>query len=243
MRLQELFETTEEDRALVSLSSSIYAKLQDYFVTEPDYTDEEQEIVSLGKIGDLFDTPIEILNNVSLELQGGEPFIERSKESNGKKHEGIVLAMWDDPTKTIVLNLDYLDADRMRTTITHELRHALDEYKSRSFPGNAKRYFTPKKKEHRKEDPYSTAQYRAQPAEINARFIEVLDLLSTSIIPRALKLSPDQSRPKIMHDLNHLLLKYEIADLFPERTQSPDYKRLIKRAVDFIDKEMAYRTK
>jgi phage terminase Nu1 subunit (DNA packaging protein) len=46
-----------------------------------------------------------------------------------------------------------------------------------------------------------------------------------------------------MHDLTHLLLKYEIADLFPERTQSPDYKRLIKRAVDFIDKEIAHLTK
>jgi hypothetical protein len=243
MRLQELFETTEEDRALVSLSSAIYAKLQNYFVTEPDYTDEEQEIVSLGKIGDLFDTPIEVLNNVGLELQGGEPFIERSKESNGKKYEGIVLAMWDESIKTIVLNLDYLDADRIRTTITHELRHALDEYKSGFFPGNAKGYFTPRKKEHRKEDPYSTAQYRAQPAEINARFTEVLDVLSTSIIPRALKQSPDQARPKIMHDLNHLLLKYEIADLFPERTQSSDYKRLIKRAVDFVDKEIAHLTK
>ena len=147
-----------------------------------------------------------------------------------------------------MFNIDYLDSDRMRTTITHELRHALDEYKSGSYPPSPKnktpeltnRYFTPKKKEHRKDDPYSTAQYRAQPAEINARFTEVLDTLATRIIPRANKLSSDQARPKIMHDLNHLLIKYGIADLFPERTQSRDYKRLIKRAVDFIDKELAH---
>ena len=252
MRLQELFETTEEDRALISLSSAIYARLQQYINIDQDYTDEDEEVVALGKIGDLFDTPIGVLNNVGIELQGGEPFIRRAKSIDAadavKISDKIILAIWDDTTKSVVFNIDYLDSDRMRTTITHELRHALDEYKSGSYPPSPKnktpeltnRYFTPKKKEHRKDDPYSTAQYRAQPAEINARFTEVLDTLATRIIPRANKLSSDQARPKIMHDLNHLLIKYGIADLFPERTQSRDYKRLIKRAVDFIDKELAH---
>ena len=252
MRLQELFESTEEDRALISLSSAIYAQLKQYINVDQDYTDEDQELISLGKIGDLFDTPIGVLNNVSLELQGGQPFLRRAEAMAGEDDLSfsgkIIMGIWDEKTNSAIFNLDYLDSDRMRTSITHELRHALDEYKSGSFPPSPKnknpektnRYSVPKKKAHRKEDPYSNMQYLAQPAEINARFTEVLDTLATGIIPRASKLQPDQVRPKVMHDLNHLLTKYEIADLFPEKTQSRDYKRLIKRAVDFIDKELAH---
>ena len=251
MRLQELFETTEEDRALISLSSAIYAKLQPYIGTDIDYDDEDQELVSIGRIGELFDTSIAGLDPIGIEIQGGEPFLRRADNvasSDKIKISKNILAFWEDRTKSIVLNADYLGTDRMRTTITHELRHALDELKSDSFPPspmnkdpeNIHRYFTPKKKEHRKDDPYSTVQYRAQPAEINARFVEILDVLSTRIIPRAIKSSPDQVRPKVLNDLKHLLVKYEIEDLFPERTQSRDYKRLIKRAIDFIDKELAH---
>jgi len=251
MRLQELFETTEEDRALISLSSAIYGKIEPYIGVDIDYDDEDQELVRIGRIGELFDTPINGLDSVGIEIQGGESFLRRadSVESSAKiKISKNVMAFWDSETRSTVLNADYLGAGRMRTTITHELRHALDELKSNSYPPspgnkdpeNIHRYFTPKKKEHRKDDPYSTVQYRAQPAEINARFTEVLDVLATRIIPRALKLSPDQARPKVLNDFNHLLVKFEIADLFPEKTQSKDYKRLIKRAVDFIDKELAH---
>lgn len=252
MRLQELFETTEEDRALISLSSSVYDRLEPYFNVDLDYTDEDEETVDIGKIGDLFDTPISVLNNVSVELQGGEPFIRRAKNIGAtdsmELSDKIILGIWDDTTRSIVINSDYLDSNRMRTTITHELRHALDEYKSNSYPPSPKnknpdvinRYFTPKKKEHRSASHDSNISYRAQPAEINARFAEVLDTLATRIIPRAIKSSPAQARSTITHDLNHLLTKYEIADLFPERTESRDYKRLIKRAVDFIDKELAH---
>ena len=58
MRLQELFETTEEDRALISLSSAIYARLQQYINIDQDYTDEDDEVVAIGRMGDIFDTPI-----------------------------------------------------------------------------------------------------------------------------------------------------------------------------------------
>lgn len=247
MRLQELFETTEEDRALISLSSAIYAKLQPYTGGNLDYENifdvPEQQLIRLGKISDMFDTPITALNDISIEVQGGDPFIERAKdpEQSISDYEGKALyGFYEEDTRTVVLNLELLDKHRMKTSITHELRHALDEIKSGSFPGDAKGYFTPRKKEHRKDDPYSTTQYRAQPAEINARFVEVLDILSKRIPQWHNKLPPDQVRPKVMNDLTHLLVKYEIADLFPEKTQSKDYKRLIKRAVDFIDKELQH---
>ena len=240
MRLQELFETTEEDRALISLSSAIYGKLQSYI---SHHTDEK--IVNIGKIGDMFNTPIETLDNVSIEIQGGESFLERAEDKPikdiVKDSKAKVFAFWEAETDTIVLNVEYLSEPRMRTTITHELRHALDEYKSGSFPAsprnpdpaNINKYFTPKKKEHKKNT-------LASPAEINARFVEILDVLSTSIIPRSLKLPTNEIRPKVMNDLKHLFVKYDIAKFFPEETKSNDYKRLIKRAVDFIDKELSH---
>jgi len=247
MILQELFETTEEDRALISLSSAIYAKLQPYQGGNLDYENifdqPDQQLIKIGKIGDIFNTPLEALNNISIEVQGGEPFIERAKDPDEvvADYEGKQLyGFYEEDTRTVVLNLELLDKQRMKTSITHELRHALDEIKSGSFPGDAKGYFTPRKKEHRKDDPYSTTQYRAQPAEINARFVEVLDILSKRIPQWVNKLQTAEVRPKILNDLNHLFVKYEIADLFPEKSQSKDYKRLMKRAADFIDKEIQH---
>lgn len=235
MRLQELFETTEEDRALISLSSAIYNTVSKYIGTN------EQEI-KVGKVGDLYDTSIPALNNINIEILDNETFLERMIDPDDPVDysDKEIYAMWDEDRETVVLNAAYLDRHRMKTTITHELRHALDYIKSNGFPGDANRYFTPKKKEHRIDDPYSTIQYRARPAEINARFVEVLDILSKRIPKWVEKLDPSQVKKQLSTDFKHLLVKYEIADIFPEKTESPDYKRLVKRAYDFMQKELDY---
>jgi hypothetical protein len=237
MRLQELFETTEEDRALISLSSAIYDKVKPYSESDTD------ELVRIGSIGDMFDTSIPGLDKVSVCVEGGEQFMQNATEDDDATMDWSgkeIYAFWDEETHSVIINKDHIDKNRMKTTITHELRHALDELKSNSFPGDAKGYFTPRKKEHRKNDPYSTTQYRAQPAEINARFTEILHKLSDLVPKRYNLVEPHLLRRQLMHDFNNLLVKYEIADLFPERTASKDYKRLVKRAYDFIQKEMTH---
>jgi hypothetical protein len=243
MRLQELFETTEEDRALISLSSAIYDKIKPYIGNTND------EVIHIGKVGDIFDTPITALNNISVDIQSGEDYLNRSTDTNAGETTGRQsMAFWDSDTDTIVLNSDFIGTERTKTTITHELRHALDDIKSGGFPASPKnknpekfnKYLTPKKKEHRKNDPYSTTQYRAQPAEINARFTEVLHKLADLVPKRYNTVEPKLLRRQLMHDFSNLLLKYEIADLFPEKTASRDYKRLVKRAYDFIQKEMSH---
>ena len=243
MRLQELFETTEEDRALISLSSAVYDKIKPHIDSAGD------DVIHIGKIGDIVDTPISVLNNINVDIQGGEDYLNRSIDTNAGETAGRQsMAFWDAETNTIVLNSEFIGAERTKTTITHELRHALDEIKSNGFPASPKnktpnttnKYFTPKKKEHRKDDPYSSAQYRAQPAEINARFTEILHKLSDLVPKRYKTVDSHLLRRQLMHDFNNLLLKYEIADLFPERTASKDYKRLVKRAYDFIQKEMSH---
>ena len=225
MRLQELFETSNEDRALISLSSAIYNTIKTH--------DGD-----LGTIGDLYDTSIPALNNISISVVGGSEFIRHITGANNVKDysEKKVYAVWDADTMSIVFNKDLINEERMKTSVTHELRHALDEIKSSSYKGGGLDYFTPKKKEHRIDDPI---QYRAQPAEINARFTEILHKLTDIIPKRKQTVEPSELKNRLMHDLNHLFVKYEIADLFPEKTQSRDYKRLIKRAYDFINKETA----
>jgi hypothetical protein len=257
MRLVELFltETADEDRAIISLASKIYGYIQQFddVSTEPeefdpDFDDDEfaekdEKVITIGQIGDLFDTPLDILDPVTLELQSSYGIKERLKkeEEPGKESKNEVLGIWYNHNSTIVLNKDYLTANKMKSSIVHELRHALDDYKS-NFEANwqNRRYTTPKKKEHRiaKHDKDDTP-YIAEPAEINARFLQVLDGM-VDPIKRAVKLEPEYANKLILGNLNKLLTSHRIIELFPEGLQSKDYRRLIKRAIAFIDKEVAY---
>lgn len=230
MRLQELFlvETTEEDRALISLSSSIYDYLRKYVGSSEDE-------IEVGKIGDIFNTPFNVFDDAGIVLMSDDLMKEYAESDN------VTLGMWEPEKRQIVLNKDYLESNMLKSTITHELRHALDDYKSGFKASSSNRYSTPKNKEHRKaaNDPYvQKTSYLAQPAEINARFLQVMHAVTVAI-KRASKLPPDQMRANVMGAFNNSMLLHKISMLFPERTASRDYKRLVKRAVDFIDKEIA----
>jgi hypothetical protein len=247
MKLYELFlkETTEEDRALISLASAI----NDYINQN---TDTSNKAVSIGTIGDLFDTPLPILNSISIILDTEQGILQRMKEENpddvAENNEDVV-GIWYSHNKTLVLDKDYIGSSEMKGIVAHELRHALDDFKSdfkANKPGTPTKknsYLTPKNKEHRRttNDPYfGDIGYLAQPAEINARFLQVLNQM-VSTIRQASGLPKDRVRPIVMQEFKNALTHYQISDLFPEKDQSKDYKRLIKRGVDFIDKELAHK--
>lgn len=233
MKLRELFESSDEDRAIISLSTAIYDHIEHY---EYDFDDEA---IYVGKIGDLFDTPFTVLNNVSIELQPAESM---NPELNPTDAD---VGRWDNKTATILLNKDELGTNFLKTTISHELRHALDDYKSRAKTSLDKgRHVTPKNKAYRGVTNHpllGDVSYIAQPVEINARYVQVMHDM-VPLIGRAANLPTDQARSNIMRHLNRLLNRYHIAQLFPEKEKSNDYKRIIKRAVAFIDKELAYAT-
>lgn len=265
MRLVELFlnETTEEDRAILSLSSAISKYIQqfettddtgdgwqdkDYDVDDDDFDEiEDDKPQKLGKIGDLFNTPLEGLNHINLELQSDYGIRLRMKKEGGREikrpEDEMIYGLWYGSSDTVVLNKDFIGSNALKTVVSHELRHALDDIKS-NYQANKTggRYSTPKKKEHRKNDPYQpNLSYLAEPAEINARFVEVLHLLVASI-QRAAKLPNVDLRDHAMKEFKRFLQAKSIAKLFPETTQSKDYKRLVKRGVDFIEKEIAHVT-
>ena len=252
MRLVELFlnETTEEDRALISLSSAIYNYLQRYADQDLDYDnpdDEENGVVRLGKLGNMFDTPIQGMEDINLEIQTDMGLVDRVRretpdeftDTSGADGPG---GIWYNHNKTMVLNSDFLSSDDMKSVVTHELRHALDDVKSGYKANVSTRYGTAKNKSYRKvtKDPHmGNVAYLAQPAEINGRFAQALDKL-TDQIPHLIKYPQDQIHKRSVRLLLQAMDKYNISHLFPEKEKSRDYKRLLKRGMDFIQKELNY---
>jgi hypothetical protein len=243
MRLVELFlnETTEEDRAIISLSEPIYSFLQKYADQDLDWDDENSETLYVGKIGQFFDTPFEGIDDIKITIMSDSALLDRIRKENPKAKDAPG-GLWDANTRTIIFNADYLSADFMKSTIAHELRHMLDDIKSEFRVAGSKRYSTPKDKEYRKtkNDPYAPdMQYLAQPAEINARFIQVL----RALVPKIKRLS---SQPKLeARNKLHKMLRYEmdmhdVAGMFRDKNNSSDYKRLLKRGAAFIDKELEH---
>lgn len=239
MRLQELFlkETTEEDRAIVSLSSSVYALMRNYKDEEGD------DPITLGKVGDLFNTPLEVLNTVTLELQSDKGLVNRQREEDGEEalktaDDMSTMGLWYPDSQTLVINKDYLSTQMIRTIISHELRHALDDYKS-DFqaikPGG--KYTAPNKKLIKKSPDLEDGDYLTQTAEINARFLQVLDRMVRAIRYAYKNLDDNEVKPFIMDYFRKAMNTYQITALFPQKEKSKQYKRLMKRAMDFIQKE------
>jgi len=240
MRLQELFliETTEEDRAIVSLANVVYSHIKKYI----DYVDPDSpEPVNIGKIDDFAETPLEGMEDINIVLQQGEALGREVAAQNKEEYEGKdPRGLWDSAGPTITINADHISSEKIKSTIVHELRHALDDLKSSGRAGTSSKYDTPKKKVHRKKDPYAkNFPYLAKPSEINARFSQVLDGLTDSIAKNS-NLPPQQLWDQEMKVLKRLFIMHNISDLFPEKEQSRDYKRLMKRAADFIQKEIKY---
>lgn len=251
MRLQELFltETTEEDRALISLAGPIFSKLSELSTVPL----EKGQVLNMGTIGELFDTPINILDPVKLSIWTEDDIIDDFVDED-KQHlyrgdsDRHIYGLWDSESNTIIMNYEFIASNAIKSVITHELRHALDDYKSGFKANSSKRYSTPKNKEHRKDysdDPYAdnrlkSRPYRAKPAEINARFSEVLQGLTAQVKHAAKKVRPENLRDAVLKTIPKLFDVKHIADLFPEKEKSRDYKRLMKRAADFVEKEVAY---
>jgi len=247
MKLQELFlpESSNEDRAIISLSSSIDDYIQQFANKDIDFDnddDAELGIINLGKIGQIFDTPLGALNGVNLILQTDAGIVDRLEKEDsaaGGKHSRAnyeAMGLWYADANTIILNMDYILSAQMKSTISHELRHALDDYKSGFKASTSKSYNTPRNSNHLKSD---DTRYIAEPSEINARFLQVLHSLVPAI-RRASRLPPENVKSRLESDLKNAMLVNRISELFPEKEKSKHYKRLMKRAADFIHKELEH---
>ena len=214
MRLQELFETTEDDRNISKLSTNLYSYLQsNYADTDIDFDDNGT--CPLGTLGEILDLPEDSpFVNIPVVLVTDEQMTNNvygAQKDYDPYNPKQAIGTWEPNTKTVELNADFLGSNKMKTTISHELRHALDDLKSGGKASTSNQYSTPRKKEHRNPD----QNYLAMPAEINARTMEVQQELS-KIIPMVYKkLEPEAIKPRIQKAINELLVKHRIAELFP----------------------------
>lgn len=236
MRIYEIIvETADEDRAIISLANAIYDDLQKYADTDLDY--DETEVIYIGRIGDLFDTPIPGFNQVSLKIISDEAIIELARRLNRQATPAdSYFGQWNPTENSISLNADYLSSNRMRGIIAHELRHAMDDLKSSKKANQSKRYRSARNAADRTN---SYTAYGAQPAELNARFVEVLNVL-VPVVSKLAHLDATTFRKRITVYLKKAFELKNIADYYPEQTANPHYKRLLQRAWAFIDKELAY---
>lgn len=241
MRLQELFETTSDDREISKISTQIYSYISSNFGTDPEATG------SLGTVGEICRLPDDNpLSNISIDFKSNDELKQKDIATAKKNGQNIdpyairtTVGTWNADHNQIQLNSDFIGSNKLKTVIAHELRHALDDKKSDNWASASTRYATPKKKEHRvAKDEDDKTPYLAEPAEINARFMELQHQLA-GYIPRIYKnFPPNQIKAKIKEYIPRLLDGYRIASLFPEKTQSKDYKRLISRLMSFVEAEM-----
>lgn len=219
--IQFLIETSNEDRAIVSLSKTLFS------IGLKAINQSNKSRINLGKISDVVDTPLVGVNDINLVIVS--PAIIGKMYGNPAKPNK---AVWDSNDDTIYLNSQIFERPSGQLVIAHELRHGLDDMKSNYAASESNRYGTARK---------NTDQYLGQPAEINARFLEVLSAL-TPFIKRMMSEKQPNYRQVIIDRLYQLFDILKISQMFPEKTNSRDYKRLIKRAIDYIDKEINYLT-
>jgi hypothetical protein len=227
MRATEfIVETAEEDRAIISLADAMWDHLQAYKnATRSGY---------VGTIDDLVDTPLVALTNLRVLLADNETMEELNKDSNASHVSGDKLwGMWDPEQNTVVLNLTKITEKSLKRTIAHELRHALDDVKSKYAAGSSEKYNRPINKDTEHDE------YRSKGSEINARFAEVLHTM-TIYIAKAKAGNIPNPREYIMDKFHTMMDQKHIYQYFPEKEKSKAYKQLLKRATNFIEKEIAH---
>jgi hypothetical protein len=227
MRAKEfIIESTDEDRAIISLAHTIWQHIQSYA--------NSSKTVNLGAISSFMDTPLSALNNIKIVLGDDDTMNKENSGSNADHLTSVQTSgMWIAETDTILLNLSIINERSMRRTIAHELRHALDDMKSNYHAGSSHRYNSPKMNQN------SDDSYKSSNAEINARFAEVLYAM-TVYIKNAKEKEIENPHEYVMDKFHTMMDQKQIYKYFPEKEKSKLYKRLVSRATDFIAKEMVH---
>jgi hypothetical protein len=231
MRATEFIaETAEEDRAIISLANAIWEHIQQY-----------KTVVrsgSVGTIDDITNTPLDAVKDIKVYLATDDDIakIYNEDEPDASKHVtgDKIKGMWDQKRNTVYLNLTKITSSEVKRTIAHELRHVLDDVKSNNAAGSSPRYG-----EKSRNTSTDLDAYRSSKAEINARFIEVMHTIPI-YVERAKQQNIPNPREFVMDKFYNMMDQRHIQKYFPEKERSREYKQLIKRAVNFIDKEIAH---
>ncbi len=240
---QYLIETAGEDRSLVMISKIISEYLEDkksYFRSKIKKSIYDTKFTSIGTIEKLINRTASIdaeniLGNLPKNFGSIKLVMKELKDADGP-YEGL----WEERYNTIYLNtiplqLTPVDTYKIRTYMMHELRHALDSYKTKG---------TPDKYNNARDVPAQLSdqqewfvRYQNSPSEINARYGQAIASIDSQL-DRAFWKEGVYDSKSIYALVLAKFKKYQIAYLFPEKTESKEFKRLVSRAVDYIQQRL-----
>lgn len=132
-------------------------------------------------------------------------------------------AAYNPDTRTIIV--PRLDKD-LSSELVHELRHALDDILSAGRFLQGKRTTTPKSNDN------ASKSYLSVPYEINARLSQAVHAIAKELSGK------NPSRDDIIQAIKIELLVRDITRFYPKRMNDPEYRRLISRALSYLEKRL-----
>lgn len=240
---QYLIETAGEDRSLVMISKIISEYLEDkksYFRSKIKKSIYDNKYTSIGSIEKLIyrvspSNSSNILSNLPDNFGSVKLSLKELKDTDGS-YEG----QWAPDYNTIYLHTDYIisnpvDTYKLRTYLMHELRHALDDHKKKGEPNKYVNARASNVDSIDKSEDF--IKYQNSPSEINARYGQAIASIDSQLDSAFWKEGVYDSKSIYALVLSKFK-KYHIAYLFPEKTESKEYKRLVRRAVDYIQQRL-----
>lgn len=263
MKVAEILtESAKDEHRLQLIAKHIVRKIKNEVAQEEKYREQdikrgvrpEAPVIELGAIKD--NIPTKALSDLFGRLGRIKMDVNFGKEI---KDAG---GWFDNGTNTIEINYPFgasENIDKIESVIVHELRHALDNSKSKGWA-----LHSTAKSSGDKNHPLNKAaaavgsdagyDYYAEPSEINARFSQVLQEL-TRIIKKDMRSGRPMGINNIMAQIHELLQKYELVSVFPSKKviagatpedkplDNKDYQQILKRAIKYFDAEKERLTK
>lgn len=129
-------------------------------------------------------------------------------------------AAYDPDNKSIIVPFN---AKNLQSELVHELQHALDDIKSNG------KFLVGKKSSTPKSGATPTSKYLSLPYEINARFSQAIHSLAKRLSGVTL------SKEDLILAIKTEFAARDISTYFPERSKDPEYRRLLTRALTYLE--------
>ena len=200
-----LMETVQDDQAI----STIATEITDYIKDNYEEFELNSESIPISDLIDFDPADDSIEKLLAIKIEFG--YIGANNAVGVYKHS----------TKTIKINSEFLDMelwDSIETNIVHELRHALDDIKSKGKLYKSK--YLPRYRSARNSDDINSA-----PSEINARLQQAQHRMKGKIK----KLSRIPTSSELTKIIFKCLKRFDLLDYFPEGTADPAFKRILAR--------------
>lgn len=211
MRLCEITESAEDTSELVTIATEIARGVLAH-------ADSLRDRDHIGRVSDYTTA----MNNLPAEFYRTE--IKMSSKLGDLNAQETIIYSGGKPQIEIKLSTELLDGeeDEVISTITHELRHALDDAKSEfRMKDRTNKYTKPKAGD--------DSGYWSKPFEINARITQAMHELARQIQTNGL----DEEEP-LEQQIDTYLSINQVGKYLKGGKNSKDYKRAVNRVYTYL---------